>query len=640
MKTAEFFAFSLISWILLPSIGAFYAIQRHSTPFSWLLSSPRRTRSCSVGGKNLFLRSTATTNADLTCKTLGGKIVVSGIGEVEEDEFMLSLLNEQSIWEKIILLTPSITTTRKRFLSRTARYSGLLNILDLVELDNDLSQSVDKLRDILEGSDAWLAFNLTQQAVPLLSSTALDAGVKRAVFTVSLPPNHVNDTFLPEFQDALHAFESKGASFTGIRHGTIIEGDENKPYEIFNASQPCIEDTVERGVLARVAAELLRLTPAFNKECGVSSSSEFAGAYLNILRSTGLTRQEEVYKVFSGSVQRLARLTLNTWESEEKSAREAAEAAKKAKEEEDQRKSLEIRDEEGHHIVIKSDGTAIDFDADSDSELSEEDLVRQRGEEILHNIWREYNVRMYTKSTSKQFFFDKNREQAHALAAKEIAEERAQKAARDLEKEATKVAIDKIVDVQERQYSKLLALERKEMASQQVMSDVWVRFVYLLLKETMALCEVDGVLFHNLDEYQQTLILRKQANNLRAACGLPPYDVVYDPLDANEIVVRLSTQSIGEKYQLQRPSEEILSELNTQFGDLLRNVAALRGAAQIIDLAIDTLRKELPPHPPSPLELRQQESEQRQKVTSARRLDGIKQRGQPPSNGEEAVGRL
>lgn len=110
MKTTEFFAFSLITWIFLPSIGAFYAIQKHSTPFSWLLT-PRKIRSsCSISGNNQILRSTTTTNADLTCKTLGGKVVVSGIGEVEEDEFMLSLLNEQVRYNVIIYCLQSALT--------------------------------------------------------------------------------------------------------------------------------------------------------------------------------------------------------------------------------------------------------------------------------------------------------------------------------------------------------------------------------------------------------------------------------------------------------------------------------------------------------------------------------------------------
>ena len=63
--------------------------------------------------------------------TIGGKIVITGIGKYEEDEFMLSLLNEQNLWSSVILATDDEEVAKKKFLSRTARYSGLLNILGI-----------------------------------------------------------------------------------------------------------------------------------------------------------------------------------------------------------------------------------------------------------------------------------------------------------------------------------------------------------------------------------------------------------------------------------------------------------------------------------------------------------------------------
>ena len=47
-----------------------------------------------------------------------------------------------------------------------------------------------------------------------------------------------------------------------------------------NGTVPCLEDTVERGVLARVVAELLLIDKSVNQQCGVCSSSQFAAAYL------------------------------------------------------------------------------------------------------------------------------------------------------------------------------------------------------------------------------------------------------------------------------------------------------------------------------------------------------------------------
>lgn len=131
------------------------------------------------------------------------------------------------------------------------------------------------------------------------------------------------------------------------------------------------------------------------------------------------------------------------------------------------------------------------------------------------------------------------------------------------------------------QYSKLLALERKEMLNQKEISDNWVKYIFLLLEETMQHCERNNILFSNLDEFQQvrstvssysvhaimltswiqTLLLRNIANDLRKLSNLLPFDIVYDPLDASAVVSFVLAQegsdSLASKYGLDRPAEEI-----------------------------------------------------------------------------------
>ena len=62
---------------------------------------------------------------------------------------------------------------------------------------------------------------------------------------------------------------------------------------------------------------------------------------------------------------------------------------------------------------------------------------------------------------------------------------------------------DTLLDVNRVQYSKLLALERKEILNQKEISDSWVKYVFLLLEMTMQHCQDKNILFHNLDEFQQ-----------------------------------------------------------------------------------------------------------------------------------------
>ena len=218
--------------------------------------------------------------------------------------------------------------TKKKFLSRTARYSGLLNILEFADLAHNTSDTT-QLSNLLNDANSWIAFNVNRTDIVPYTQLALSAGVKRVVVTTELPLLQTNDTNLPEFTEATKLSVEAGSSFTGIRHGAVIDGNEDNAYEIVNATIPIMEPYVERGVLARVVAELLLLDKSFNQECGVSSSSEFAAAYLSVLRSAGLTRSQEVAKMFTGGLQRVAQLTVDEYKNEAKRAEEAK--AKKEK---------------------------------------------------------------------------------------------------------------------------------------------------------------------------------------------------------------------------------------------------------------------------------------------------------------------
>ncbi len=184
---------------------------------------------------------------------------------------------------------------------------------------------------MVEGANCWVGFNVNRTDIISFAEKALASGIKRVLFTTELPLDRINDTLINEFESISSMFEKVGASFTGIRHGLVIDGDENNPYEIVNSSTTLMEPCVERGVLARVAAEMILLPKTANKQCGISSSNEFAAAYLNILRSTGLTRSQEVEKMFSGGLQRVAQLTSSEYDAQTKRAQEKKEKMEKLK---------------------------------------------------------------------------------------------------------------------------------------------------------------------------------------------------------------------------------------------------------------------------------------------------------------------
>ena len=587
-----------------------------------------------------------------------GKMVVTGVGKTDEDEFLLTLLNEQvqnillnslpinfviccllplistpkNSWSSIVLATEDATVTKKKFLSRTARYSGLLNVLEFSTVD--MANCTD-ISSLLSEADAWIAFDVPESEMTTYASSALQSTLKRVIFTTTLEKSRINSTDIPYLTTTKESFKDKNILFTAIRHGEIIEGDEDHPYEIVNATSPCPVPTVERGVLARVASELLQIDSSNDQIVGLSSSGEFSKAYLSVLRSSGLTRSEEVKKMLTGGLQRIERTVTNSYEIEKNKAEQKKVLSEERKAADEALALLEKNDED--LALAKAED-----DADDEYKITEteEQKLAKRTEEILQNVWKEYQVRMYAKSTSKMVFFDSNRPMAKELAEKEFMELSSKSSDFAKEDSERQAVLDRIVDSNRKQYSKLLALEKKELQSQKEISDTWVKYIYTLLEVTMDTCKKDSVLFHNLDEYSQTIMLRGVANGLRKQCNLPPYEVIYDPLDASAIVGQLSNEKQGIELGLQEPIDDIVKKLNTKYGSLLKSISALRGASQIIEAAIDTLKAELPSSPPSINELRRAESSSKQQLVSQARLDSIRNRGKPSKESDESVGRF
>ena len=150
-----------------------------------------------------------------------------------------------------------------------------------------------------------------------------------------------------------------------------------------------------------------------------------------------------------------------------------------------------------------------------------------------------------------------------------------------LEKKSQEQILDRFVDQNRKQYAKLLALERKEMQNQKDISDTWVKYIYLLLEITMHHCKENNILFHNEDQFSQTLLLRKMANELRSLCNLPSYDVVYDPLDASAIISNLASGEspvlkssiLGATFDIPLSDVgQVLPSLNSKYGKLLKSI--------------------------------------------------------------------
>ena len=133
-----------------------------------------------------------------------------------------------------------------------------------------------------------------------------------------------------------------------------------------------------------------------------------------------------------------------------------------------------------------------------------------------------------------------------------------------------------IADEERLQLARLLSLRHasKSSRSPKLMAETLVRYIYLLLEHTTSLCRREGVSFEALRPHEQTLLLRCQANDLRALCDLPSCDLLFDPEDAEQVVRKLTRGAeLSALFGLQNSSTaEVVSRMRTKYSTLLHGV--------------------------------------------------------------------
>lgn len=533
------------------------------------------------------------------------------------------------------LATHDVTEARKRLLTRSSRYSGLLNVLDISAADTD---DEAQLKGLLKDCNTWLAFNVTEGSLAHYTSAAIEAGVKRAIFTLELPPERFDETDIPSFDAAADAFRAAGGAFTGIRHGTVVPGSEDFAYQIVNATEPCVADSVRRGVLARVVAEMLRGNATHHAVCGLSSSGRLADAYLNVIRGRGHSRQEEVEKMFNGGVQKTMQILENSAQEDELAEVEAAEWVDDGEEgvsetpllsyppgllfslswcaffvqqmsqpiESDEDRLVRLSAYRVRDLRLPSNVTLFDDSEEEGEEGDVEDVDEQgnldheRARALERSILEHAFLHKDPSwNVTREDFDSANRDNAFEVAKTEVFSWRQVKQRDKVHflnahctlqyhvvnrkdfGQVTRVArsfeeMHTVADEDRLQLAQLLSVRHRAQTprAQRLMADVWVRYIYLLLECTSSLCDTEGVHFEDLRPHEQTLLLRCQANVLRALCGLPASDVLCDPEDALRVVQRLTGDTeLSAHHGLQATTSEMVSSMRAKFSTLLRTAS-------------------------------------------------------------------
>jgi hypothetical protein len=243
--------------------------------------------------------------------TIDGTILVSGIVNDADrtDQFLFDLLNhEDSAFEfsKIVALVDDVAFSKKRLLSRSARYTGLLDKLEFEaasETGNPLPSPAQ-----LQGIRSWLAvidnernggaLEQCRNIVQLLQS--IDPATSGLV-NVALLLQNANELNSVEGQSVLKQIQAiPGITYTIVAVGKIEDRPEGKfayHYGTFGEEILPAKAVFSRDESYRLITELLQL------ECGSNKALCFAEIYnvnatearlVKGLREAGYARPQEI----------------------------------------------------------------------------------------------------------------------------------------------------------------------------------------------------------------------------------------------------------------------------------------------------------------------------------------------------------
>ena len=130
--------------------------------------------------------------------------------------FVFSKLYEsdQTRWESIVGATDDIPFAKKRMVSPTNVYNGLVDMMEYAQVTSEA-----ELEKALAGRDAWLAFNVTADDVDLYAELAAKQGLRRVVLGVHAPPALRGADMV--FEQAQRRLSEAGVAYTIVKFGDV-----------------------------------------------------------------------------------------------------------------------------------------------------------------------------------------------------------------------------------------------------------------------------------------------------------------------------------------------------------------------------------------------------------------------------------
>ena len=233
-----------------------------------------------------------------------GTVMVSGLVKSQErtDQFIFDLLNHEESafeFEKIVAFVDDVKFAKKRLLSRSARYTGLLDKLDFSEATSAGSLPTSEQ---LDGVKSWLAFLEGDDVISSCKQIAAIAKDASSVENVSILVTNAVGLGVSGCKEAVDALKDSGKVYSVVAVGKLEEHAEGKiPYKYseFGTDDGVLESDAifSRDEALRMVTELLQL------ECGANKALTFSEVYdvnatearlVKGLREAGYARPQEI----------------------------------------------------------------------------------------------------------------------------------------------------------------------------------------------------------------------------------------------------------------------------------------------------------------------------------------------------------
>jgi len=235
---------------------------------------------------------------------LDGSVLVSGWVNTRDrtDQTVFDFLNHEDsafAFDKIIAFTNDSKFAKKRLISRSARYSGLMDKLDFIQAESE--GALPTLAQ-LEGVKSWVVNAQDDLSVLGKVATLVKESAVENVSILLSGAQSVTDS--ADATEALSAFQSlgDGKQYTIVAVGAISEEPEGKmPYAIedFGSEEGVLPSnaTYSRDESLRLVTECLGLVSGSNKALVFSEISNVNATEFKLvkgLREGGYTRPQEI----------------------------------------------------------------------------------------------------------------------------------------------------------------------------------------------------------------------------------------------------------------------------------------------------------------------------------------------------------